>query len=108
MTGFGHMDNVAAEPCEPKEATPIQRLFQMVVVTAIGDALGHVKEGSREMRSARQWLLNSPDFCNACDIAGWDAESLRERLKRLIEQGFKSRMLSDTGHKIRQVRMLDK
>jgi len=101
MTDFAYMDRVAAEPCEPKEAAPIQRLFQMVIVMAIGDALGHVKEGSREMRNAKQWLLNDPDFCDACDIAGWDADSLRERVGRLIGQGFKSQLLSDTGRKMR-------
>lgn len=108
MLDFERGDLATEEPSETPDATPEQRLFQMVIVVAVGDALGHVPNGSQAMIDARQWILSSPDFCNACDIAGWDYESLRERVRKLIREGFKSQMISDTGRRIRQPRMIDK
>jgi len=108
MSDFEYGNLAAEEPSEAPDATPEQRLFQMVIVVAVGDALGHVPNGSQAMRDARQWILNSPNFCSACDIAGWDAESLRERVGKMIREGFKSKLISDTGRLIRKSRMTDK
>lgn len=108
MLDFEYGNLAAEEPTETPDATPEQRLFQMVIVVAVGDALGHVPNGSRAMHDARHWILNSPNFCSACDIAGWDYESLREKVRNLIHEGFKSQLISETGRRIRQPRMIDK
>lgn len=70
-----------------------QRLFQMVIVQAVEEALGHVAEDSRAIREARHWILSDTDFETTCDLAGWDAEAIRRRVLDFIREGKLSNLL---------------
>jgi hypothetical protein len=71
---------------DTREAIPEQRLFQMVIVQAVGEALAPRRQGTQAARNALRWILTDDDFDFACELAGWDTFGIRRKVSKLLEE----------------------